>query len=51
LAGLPQQFGISSGRIGEPEDVAALIAFLVSPRAANIVGADYIIDGGIIKVA
>lgn len=35
------------GRIGEPEEVADLIAFLVSPRAAFITGSDVKIDGGL----
>ncbi|WP_459697103.1 SDR family NAD(P)-dependent oxidoreductase [Acidisoma sp. C75] len=35
------------GRIGEPEEVADLIAFLVSPRASFITGADIKIDGGL----
>ena len=35
------------GRIGEPEEVAELIAFLVGPRAAFCTGGDYRIDGGL----
>jgi len=31
---------------GQPEEVAELVAFLASDRAASIHGADYIIDGG-----
>ncbi len=34
------------GRIGKPEEVGALIAFLASERAGFITGASIIIDGG-----
>ncbi|MFC9997980.1 SDR family oxidoreductase [Nocardia sp. NPDC127526] len=49
LAALPEQFGIASRRITEPQEVADLVAFLSSERAANIVGADLVIDGGTVK--
>jgi NAD(P)-dependent dehydrogenase (short-subunit alcohol dehydrogenase family) len=41
--------GISLGRFAEPHEVADLIVFLASERAAMITGADYIIDGGLVK--
>ena len=38
-----------TGRFTTPEEVADLILFLASERAANITGADFTIDGGLIK--
>lgn len=38
--------GIPIGRPNEPEEVAELIAFLLSDRAACINGTEYVIDGG-----
>lgn len=40
--------GIPIGRPGRPEEVAELVAFLASERAAFISGVDYVIDGGTI---
>jgi NAD(P)-dependent dehydrogenase (short-subunit alcohol dehydrogenase family) len=38
--------GIPLGRTGRPADIAELVAFLASDRAAFASGADYFLDGG-----
>jgi NAD(P)-dependent dehydrogenase (short-subunit alcohol dehydrogenase family) len=35
-----------AGRLGEPEEVASLVAYLASEEAAFLTGAGYLIDGG-----
>ena len=38
------------GRMGRPEEVAKLVAYLCSDDAAFITGSDFPIDGGFIKL-
>ncbi|CAL9676654.1 SDR family oxidoreductase [Streptomyces sp. enrichment culture] len=40
---------VTTGRITEPEEVAALAAFLLSDVAGNITGVNHVIDGGMSK--
>ncbi|MDR1188780.1 MAG: SDR family oxidoreductase [Bifidobacteriaceae bacterium] len=38
--------GVPLGRLGRPEDVSGLVAFLASPAAAYITGTQLLVDGG-----
>ena len=38
-----------AGRVGTPEDIAALTAFLIGPDGGFITGAEFIVDGGVTR--
>ena len=42
---------VPQGRMGTPEDVAALAVFLASDRATYVTGSTYLVDGGMARYA
>jgi glucose 1-dehydrogenase len=40
---------IPLGRMGKPEDVASLVAFLASDEASYVTGSTYVVDGGLMR--
>jgi NAD(P)-dependent dehydrogenase (short-subunit alcohol dehydrogenase family) len=42
--------GIPMGRMAEPDEIASLVNFLVSPEASYLTGSNYVIDGGALPV-
>jgi 3-oxoacyl-[acyl-carrier protein] reductase len=39
------------GRVGEPEELAAAVTFLASPRASYVTGTTVVVDGGVTSAA
>jgi NAD(P)-dependent dehydrogenase (short-subunit alcohol dehydrogenase family) len=46
---VPELMQLTTGRMVEPEEVAALAALLASPLSANTTGADFVVDSGFLK--
>jgi NAD(P)-dependent dehydrogenase (short-subunit alcohol dehydrogenase family) len=49
--GVPGNMGITLGRMGEADEIAHAVAFLLGPQARWITGTDLVVDGGTTKAA
>jgi len=49
IAAIPAQAGMLTGRFIEPDEIASIVAYLASPLAASVMGANYVVDGGVSK--
>ena len=45
----PEMMGLATGRLLEPEEVAATVVLLASPRSASTTGAEVVVDAGMLK--
>lgn len=45
----PQAMNLSTGRMADPQEIADVVALLVSPRSASTTGAEFAVDSGMIK--
>ena len=47
----PEMMQVTTGRLVEPAEIAAAVAFLASPRSASTTGTELVVDGGMLKAA
>jgi NAD(P)-dependent dehydrogenase (short-subunit alcohol dehydrogenase family) len=40
--------GSATGRVGTPDDIAAVVQFLTGPLSTFVTGTDLLVDGGVI---
>jgi NAD(P)-dependent dehydrogenase (short-subunit alcohol dehydrogenase family) len=45
----PEMMKLTTGRLVDPQEVADVIALLVSPRSASTTGSDFVVDSGLLK--
>jgi NAD(P)-dependent dehydrogenase (short-subunit alcohol dehydrogenase family) len=48
-SGAAEAMGLVTGRLVEPQEIADVVALLVSPRSASTTGAEFVVDGGQLK--
>jgi NAD(P)-dependent dehydrogenase (short-subunit alcohol dehydrogenase family) len=49
IATVPKMAGLSTGKMIEPGEVAALVVLLASGEVPSVTGSDYVIDAGMLK--
>ncbi|RJL24192.1 SDR family NAD(P)-dependent oxidoreductase [Bailinhaonella thermotolerans] len=45
----PEMMGLATGRLVDPQEIADAVVLLASPRSASTTGAEFAIDGGLLK--
>jgi NAD(P)-dependent dehydrogenase (short-subunit alcohol dehydrogenase family) len=45
----PQMMQLTTGRLVEPQEIADAVVLLASPRSASTSGAEFVVDGGLLK--
>jgi NAD(P)-dependent dehydrogenase (short-subunit alcohol dehydrogenase family) len=46
---VPEAMNLTTGRLADPQEIADVVALLVSPRSASTTGADFAVDSGFLK--
>ncbi|MFD7875944.1 SDR family NAD(P)-dependent oxidoreductase [Streptomyces sp. NPDC059766] len=46
---VPEMLNLATGRFVEPQEVADAVVLLVSPRSGSTTGAEFVVDGGLLK--
>jgi NAD(P)-dependent dehydrogenase (short-subunit alcohol dehydrogenase family) len=47
----PEMMQLTTGRLLEPQEIAAAVAYLASPRAASTTGTELVVDAGMLKTS
>ena len=45
----PEMMNLTTGRLADPQEIADVVALLVSPRSASTTGAEFVVDSGWLK--
>jgi NAD(P)-dependent dehydrogenase (short-subunit alcohol dehydrogenase family) len=45
----PEMMQLTTGRLVDPQEIADAVAFLASPLSASTTGAEFVVDGGLLK--